>query len=284
VWQAWKEVVGGIIAGLTLGALYWPTLLAGLRSGQGRSLPQWESLQHTLEGGMWLAGRALLRSPGQEWLAGTPAMFRFLSTGLTWLFALVCAAAIAYAAYLFIMRIVQRRAAAGADALISLSLLTLGLQFLIFGTCRIRNGEHYYNASWWAYGCVLWFALASLPALWARLAGLALSLCLATATLSFAILIHQTGGSRSLFYGPVLHEQIRVARLLATSPGPVVTDVGAIQAFPWRIAALTELLPRSEAPPRPVYLHYLSPSPRDAHLGVSPIPATRPAAPDAPST
>lgn len=274
--QAIWQIAIPTLAALAAGAMYWPVLVRGLRSGVGLTIPSAESLLFTLSGGTWFGGPAFVRMVGQDWFDAAPGALQILTLILSLLVVLVPAGMVLSCAQL--MRTSRSRAPrTTADHLAIVALLTLLLQFLYYGVRNALGHTHYFNASWIAYAFLIGLFCHWLSQ-WrpGRAAVQGLLACAAGALLALTVQIHRTGGTRALTFGPTLANQLAVARTLhELPPGSQITPaVPDIASIPIRIQVLmamqgTPIPTQPAGAPQNAYIAYTSDRPTDGRIGVA---------------
>ncbi|MBI5630440.1 MAG: hypothetical protein HY921_06100 [Elusimicrobia bacterium] len=117
-----------------------------------------------------------------------------------------------------------------------LSLITLCFGLVFHGMLRLYGQPHYYGAAWLLYFYFLWKGLSVAPPLFGRIYAGSLAIFLP----SLVLLIHLRGGSRTIFYGPTLGNQIELARRIgAYSPeSPIRSRVQHYVVFPHALKVL----------------------------------------------
>lgn len=235
-------------------------------------------------GGVQLSGLGLGYFVGDDFFAGR--------SGLA---ALVAWTAIAHVlVWLGLGLAIQRLREAGREGrlhgvdlhLCLIAVLTFAVQAILHAVLRRHTHPHYYNGSWI---CAVYFVALSLssdlPQAWARrlwprplrwLLGLSLGLSLSVITLSLALRLHSTGGTRGLHFGATLGNQIEVARTLARyhPDSQVSIEVLNYRLFPHALSLLRQLCGATEGPTGPrqaLRIRYRDADPQSGVLIVEPV-------------
>lgn len=264
----------GIIAVVTAG-LAWPywRALAGPRA----EVPETPS---SVLGWIFpLAGARLLGSQGLDYFFGGATVGGPVFAAVSWL---------SIVPYLLVWGGIAVAAAMVRDAwrssvwtprahVASIALASLALQSLIHGLSARFEHPHYQNGTWIATVLLAWLAVDALAtrASTRRIAVAVTALVLATNATALATLawrLHVDRGTRNALYGPVLTEQVTVARLLAplAIDSPLETRVDLWVRFPDTLQTLRRLQPApvGEPPRANIVLDYASPDPRRADVRV----------------
>jgi len=211
-----------------------------------------------------------------DWTAAAGGAGQIVLRGLVWIsmigFALVWIGMVS--ATQEVVRAVRDPARRGPRAhLCGLALSVVATQTLLNGIAHAYGHPHYYNATWSVFLFLAWLGSERLgrwqPAATA-LHGVAMGCVLAF----FIARIHSTGGTRGDHYGPVLTEQVKVARTLAPyAPNGDLYRVRGehFDKFPHALYGLRSfpaLRPRKNAPRRDVIIRYSSKDPAIARMEV----------------
>ncbi len=158
-----------------------------------------------------------------------------------------------------------------------LAVAALTTQAVVHGVSGKFEHPHYQNGTWIATVLLAWMAVDALarrtggPAMAAATTLLVLATN-ATAVATLAVRLHEGRGTRNAVYGPVLAEQLEVARLLAplAPDSPLDMRVDLWIRFPGTLATLRSLqpVPAGEGPRAQIVVDYATRDPRRADVRV----------------
>ena len=233
--------LAGVVGAIAVtGLSYWPVLAADLSARESRPMVLGEALWFLLNAGDWFHGPAFGSVVGADWLR------EFSVVGRVLLNAMGIASACAVASLVYAVAVVWHASRTGGPWSIrhhlcgfALGTLALALPFhAVLGAVKV---VHYYNSLWIVYAMAIGLgadALLKFRGLWPVLALVLLTA--AASTLTIALRIHATGGTRTLAYGPTLANQQAVARSIAGLPAgsSVETDIPNIAGTAVRMMVL----------------------------------------------
>ncbi len=168
----------------------------------------------------------------------------------------------------------RARRAEPLDHAAGLALGILAAQVLLDGVARIWVHPHYFNATWIAFALFAWLSVDALVGARRLRGAVAIyGASLASSTVALVAIVHATGGTRGLHYGPTLRNQMEVAAEIDRHPAgtPITTDVPHYVKFPHALSVLRRLTasgPGAAPPARELVIRYRSADPRDGRVEV----------------
>jgi hypothetical protein len=245
--------LAGVAAAIAAaGVGYWPVLAADLMARESRPLAVGQAVRFLLNAGDWFHGLAFGDVVGADWLRECPKAWRALLAVMG--IATGCVVgALVYACVRVWHTLRSQSPWSTRDHLVALSLVVLALALPFHAVLGAVGAVHYYNAMWIAYAVMIGLgADALLQVLGLRTALVIVLLMAAMSTLSIAVRIHETSGTRTLAYGPTLANQQALARSIAALPdgSTVVTDISDLAETNLRIMVLVrrerpDIVPRN---------------------------------------
>jgi hypothetical protein len=233
--------LAGVLAAIAAAGMgYWPVLATDIVARESRPMAAGQAVWFLLDAGDWFHGPAFGGILGADWLREFPTAWRALldamgiATGCV-VGALVCACARVW------HTLRSQSPWSTRDHLVALSLVVLALALPFHAVLGAVGAVHYYNAMWIAYAVMIGLGADALLQFRGLRAALVIVLLMAAmSTLSITVRIHETGGTRTLDYGPTLANQQAVARSIAALPlgSTVVTDIPDLAGTKLRIMVL----------------------------------------------